>query len=695
MSFRHALARAALLFTCGCATAPKPAPAHAPSSVPAANAEARPAGPAASTAGAERMAADTEATSALGTATLTVPAGWSLARGTGALRIASPDGAAEVAVIELEGGDPDAATGAAWQQFRPGLQPVLHDKFDVPGRIGWDSGRGYEYEVSPNEKRLLSAFVWRTGARSVVLLIDAALATVDRQRAAIGLLAGSLQPAGYERESFAGRSAHVLDAARLQQLDALIELGRSELGIPGVALAIVQNGVVVHRRGYGVREQGKPAKVDADSLFLIGSTTKALTTLLLAQLVDDGKLRWDMPVVEAFPEFKLGKPETTQATQIKHLVCACTGLPRKDFAWLFEFADTTPARFLGELAAIEPTSGFGEVFQYNNQLAGAAGYVAAHVLDPKQELGRSYDRAMSKRVFAPLGMRATTFDFARALRGNHASGHSWNLDGQVVVAQLEINRSVIPLRPAGGAWSSVNDMIRYVQLELARGIVPGSARRIVSEANLLERRKPQVVAGEHETYGMGLSVDRRYDVPIVQHGGSLSGFKARMLWLPDHGVGAVLLANGEGGRALGHAFSRALLEQLFDAKPEASEDLQTDARMIKQAIAAERAKLTIPPDPAIVAQLAARYEHPQLGALELRTAGGEVTLDAGEWKSATATRENPDGTRSLVLIDPVIAGLPLVIGTSAGGKRQLVLREMQHEYAFVEAAAAGEPGGAQ
>src|SRR6266487_4128597 len=148
----------------------------------------------------------------------------------------------------------------------------------------------------------------------------------------------------------------------------------------------------------------------------ISSNTKGMTTLLLARLVDQRKLRWDEPVIEAYPAFKLGDADVTRKVLVKHLICACTGLPRQDLEWIFEFKNATPETSLALLGAMQPTSRFGEVFQYSNLMASAAGYVGAHLYDPKLDLGAAYDEAMQKMIFAPLGMNSTTFEMARALK---------------------------------------------------------------------------------------------------------------------------------------------------------------------------------------------------------------------------------------------------------------------------------------
>ena len=109
---------------------------------------------------------------------------------------------------------------------------------------------------------------------------------------------------------------------------------------------------------------------------MIASNTKALTTLLLAKLVDEHRLTWDTPVTQLFPRFRLGDADTTRSVLVKHLICACTGMPRQDLEWLFEYGKMTPESSLALLGTMQPTSKFGELFQYSNLMAAAAGYTA-------------------------------------------------------------------------------------------------------------------------------------------------------------------------------------------------------------------------------------------------------------------------------------------------------------------------------
>src|SRR5262249_38065854 len=154
---------------------------------------------------------------------------------------------------------------------------------------------------------------------------------------------------------------------------------------------------------------------------------------------------------------------------------------------------------------------------------------------PQMEVGAAYDRAMQQYVFDPLGMTATTFNFGRALAANHASPHAPDADGKPAKAIGEVNYAVVPVRPAGAAWSSVRDMLKYVSLELAEGKLPNGNQYIAPEP-LLERRAAQVQIGKDESYGMGLMVDTTYGVPVVHHGGDMIGFHSDMMWLPQQNV---------------------------------------------------------------------------------------------------------------------------------------------------------------
>ena len=673
-----------LLVACGAQPIAAPPP-PAPPPPPAATAVAPSTGDAPPPS--ENLVADTSRETSAG-ATFTAPANWTLQKRSESLVLVGPEPDFRIAVVEPKGSTAEEAVKAAWLAVRPDFNRPLKLATTRPGRHGWNERRAFEYETSPNEKLVVFADAFRHGEAWTVLLVEAGQAAFERRAAHFRLVAQSLRPKGYTKESFVAKTAQVLDADRVKQITGMIDRARDVAGVPGVAMSLVQGGKVVFQGGLGVKELGKPAKVDENTLFIIASNTKALTTLLLAKLVDEGKFQWDTPVTSINSSFKLGNPDTTSKVLIKHLVCACTGLPRQDMEWFLEFKNTTPKSAMEMLGTFQPTTKFGEVFQYSNLLAAAAGFVGAEAAFPKtafpkKELGVAYDEAMRAHVFGPLGMTDTTFDFDRALRGNHAAAHAEDIDGKTTFAMMEVNRAIVPVRPAGGAWSSVKNLTRYVQMELANGKLP-DGKVLVSEKNLLARREKQIAVGETATYGMGLTVDTEWGIPVVHHGGSMLGFKSDMFWLPEHGVGGVIFTNSDTGYMLTRAFLRKTLEVLFDGKAEAEEDIAINAKAHKAEVAKARERLVVPPDAEVVAKLAKHYVNKSLGEIAVREDGKNRIFDFGEWKTQVASRKNDDGTTTMYTIAPGMDGLEFVV-SEREGKRALVVRDNQHEYVFLEA----------
>ncbi len=613
--------------------------------------------------------------------TFLLPEGWTRRVQDNAVILTPPEaGGSRVAIVDALAADPDAAVAEAWAVL--GLSPKLLVATDPAPRDGWEQRRFYEYDVAANDKRVVYAGAYRRGTAWTVVVVDVDQAIREKRSSQFGKLHQGLHPAGYTPESFAGRTAHKFDDGRLQQVATFVEQMRQDYDVPGVAIGIVQDGKVVMSQGFGVRELGKPEPVDGDTRFMIASNTKALTTLMLAKLVDAGKLDWNARAADVYPPFRLGDAATTDQVKVKHLVCACTGLPRQDYEWLFEGEKQTPATVMSTLATMQPTSGFGELFQYSNPLAAAAGYIGGQVAHPGSELGQGYDRAMQELVFDPLGMDDTTFDYARAQTGNYASPHGYDIDHAVQVMDMGLNETVAASRPAGAAWSTVNDVLKYVQMEIDLGSLPDGSRYI-GEPALLQRREPQIATGVDLDYAMALEVDRADGVEVIDHGGAMGGFRSNMMWWPEQKVGAVILTNAdEGGYLLG-PFKRYLAELMFDGEPQAQAAALAAAKANREAFDAQRKLLQWPADADAVAGLAARYRHPALGELQVRHEDGRTVFDVGGFSSAVATMAQPDGSLAFVTIDPIAAGFPFV-RADEDGERRLVVRDGQHEYVFAE-----------
>ncbi len=219
-------------------------------------------------------------------------------------------------------------------------------------------------------------------------------------------------------------------------------------------------------------------------------------------------------------------------------------------------------------------------------------------------------------------------------------------------------------------------------MELAKGKLP-DGRRFLSEEALLARRAPQIAMGPDESYALGLMVNTSLGVPYVHHGGYLLGYRSDLFWLPEHGVGGVILTNAESGGILRRSFLRRTLEILFDGNPEAGEDLAMAVAERKESVAKERARSLLPADPKVAAKLAQRYTSPDFGPLEVRTDAKGTVFDFGAWKSTVASRKDDGGATTLMTVDPGVSGLEFVVADQ-GGERRLVLRDPQHEHVFRE-----------
>ena len=243
-------------------------------------------------AAAERLTDDTPRTTVEGN-TFIAPRGWSISLRGSATVLEVPEGNSRIALVDVRAGSADAAVAAAWQTYMPDASWPLMVVHRWQDEDGWTDRHEYRYETSPGENRLVSVDALRAGEVWTVAIYDMDAAVADKRTAEVSLIYDDLLPKGYTRESFAGRPAHDLDPARIAALTEFVESAMRILRVSGVAIGLVQDGRVVFADGFGVREIGGTEKVDADTLFMIGSNGKALTTLMLAKLVDEGKLTWE------------------------------------------------------------------------------------------------------------------------------------------------------------------------------------------------------------------------------------------------------------------------------------------------------------------------------------------------------------------------------------------------------------------
>ena len=478
---------------------------------------------------AQHIEAGTPTSTPAGT-TFTVPTGWTMTTKGPVVLLIPPEADLKVALVDIEAKDAANAVATGWAAFDPSFMLPLDVELYRNGRAmaGW-TGIFFGYQATPSEKLEITASRGlRAGNSWQVGLIRGSDATSSKRKADINLIQTSLRPKGYQPETFAGKSARPIDAHVIQVMKDFVADGMKRLGVPGAAFSLITQGKIVYAGGLGVREFGRTEPVDADTLFPAASNTKAFTTLLLAELVDQKKLRWDEPVIEAYPAFKLGDAASTSQVQIRHLVCSCTRIPSIEAEWSYQFRNQTPATIMQLVGTLQPTSHFGEGFEYSNLMQAAAGYVAGSVAEPGKELGAAYDEAMVQMVLRPLGMKRSTFDFAKAMQGDYARPHDVDFDGRIVVSPMGRNYSAIAVRPAGGLWTSANDLSKYVMLELAKGKLPDGSR-LVSESNLAQRQVPNADRSRRRDIRHGPRVDKHWEgVRLSSTMAALSGATTRI-----------------------------------------------------------------------------------------------------------------------------------------------------------------------
>lgn len=347
-------------------------------------------------------------------------------------------------------------------------------------------------------------------------------------------------------------------SANLAELDAYVARAAQDWRIPGLAVAVVEDDSIVFAKGYGVRELGKPERIDAGTRFAIGSTTKAMTVVALGMLVDEGKLRWDDPVIRHLPGFLMKDPYVTRELTVRDLLTHRGGLGNADQLWTS--TDFTTEEIIGRVVTLEPAYSFRSRFIYQNVMYAVAGEVV------EAASGMSWAEFLHRRIFEPLGMNATEATLA-ALSGkpNVATPH-----GEVRDTIRPItNRSVDAVPAAGSVWSSIGDMAKWTRFILDSARVDG--RRLLSEASFREILSPQVIAPidmyptlsmvrpHFFTYGLGWFLHDYDGEAVAMHTGSIAGMSALIGLIPDRNVGVYVLAN------LDHAELRhALMYRVFD-----------------------------------------------------------------------------------------------------------------------------------
>ncbi|EAY27604.1 serine hydrolase [Microscilla marina] len=329
-------------------------------------------------------------------------------------------------------------------------------------------------------------------------------------------------------------------AKKLKGVDQYIRKAMKDWKVPGVAMVVVQNGKVVYQKGYGYRNVEKKLPVTNQTMFAIGSSSKAFTAASVCQLVDDGKLELDKPVKDYLPDFKMYDDYVTAHMTPRDLLCHRSGLPRHDLVWYG--SDYSREKMYQNLHHLEPTMGFREGWQYQNLMFMTAGYLVGQVS------GSTWEKAVARRIFKPLGMTSSNFSIEK-MKG--ASDVALGYDEEKEKLKVLPYRNIDAVGPAGSINSNTNDMAKWLIMQLGKGKYKG--KEVVSAGMLKQMHSPaSLVPGNaskyssHVSYGLGWFISTYRGQLLIDHGGNIDGFSAIVALMPRKKTGIVILTNKNG-----------------------------------------------------------------------------------------------------------------------------------------------------
>jgi CubicO group peptidase (beta-lactamase class C family) len=388
--------------------------------------------------------------------------------------------------------------------------------------------------------------------------------------------------------------------------------------VPGVALAVVQNGQVIYSHGFGLRHVKGNLPVTTKTIFPIGSISKSFTALSMAMLNDEGRLEWDGPVRQYLPEFQMYDPVASARMTPRDLISHRVGMAGHDLVWYS--SDFSREDLVRRLRFLQSDQDFRSGYHYNNLLVMTAGYLVGRVS------GTTWEDFVRQRILKPLQMTSTSFsvdemdkspDFAHPYRKDQGTG---------VVSEIPFH-PLSSIGPAGSINSNLEDMARYAIFQLGSGKV--GDRRLVSEANLKLNHTPQIPMSDPSrpeeigprSYAMGWVISSYRGHPLWWHNGGIDGFYALLTLLPDQNFAVVILTNLLGDDPVPEIVSYRLYDQLLGLPPidwsKRFEDIETKQKAAeeegrKKELSARK------PDTRPSHELkdyAGRYENPGYGVL--------------------------------------------------------------------------------
>jgi len=412
-------------------------------------------------------------------------------------------------------------------------------------------------------------------------------------------------------------------AEKLENITAFIDTTREVWNVPGLAIAIVKDDEVIYSRGFGYRNIEGNLPVTPNTIFAIGSSTKAFTALGLGVLVDDGKLDLDKPVHEYLPDFRLYDRIATEKMTPRDLVTHRSGLPRHDLMWYG--SEFTREEMFKRLRYLQPSKDLRETWQYQNLMYMTAGYLI------EQISGKAWEDFTRERIFKQIGMERSNFSVDVSAR---ASDHArpYRLNDEKVPEEIPF-RNINEVGPAGSINSSVAEMANWVKLNLSGGKFDDTT--VVSSSVLQDMHTPHMVLSSisphkeliNQTYGLGWFIEAYRGYRYVHHGGNIDGFSALVTLVPTESLGVVVLTNLN-ANSLPAVVTRYVVDTMLELdpvdwyarlKPKTDDDEEEEKEEEKE----ERVEGTTHSHP--LTAYAGEYEHPGYGIIKIEHTGNGLT----------------------------------------------------------------------
>jgi CubicO group peptidase (beta-lactamase class C family) len=352
------------------------------------------------------------------------------------------------------------------------------------------------------------------------------------------------------------------------EIDSLVEKTMKTFDVPGIAVAIVKDNMIIHSKGYGVRSLNTKQKVDSNTLFGIASNSKAFTTAALGILVDENKISWDDKVVDYIPEFRLYNPYVTEEFTIRDLLThrSGLGLGAGDLMIWPGSNNFTLYDIIHNLRYLKPVSGFRTKYDYDNLLYIVAGEVVARVS------GTSWENFIETRIMQPLNMTSSAASYSRLKdKSNVIDPHAW-VNGVVQVIDRDCGEV---LNAAGGIYSNLTDMCRWIIMQMNNGRYgEGLNKQLFSEEVHKAMWAPQTIipvgdSSDYNThfaaYGLGWGLSDVKGYKQVRHTGGLAGIVTQVTLIPELKLGIIVFTNQQSDEAF-NAITNTIKDSYFGIK---------------------------------------------------------------------------------------------------------------------------------